>query len=397
MEKKLYELKINPEFRDALPPLKESEYEILEDKIKSNGCEMPLITWNGAIVDGHNRYRICHENNIPFEFQEKEFDSREDVRIWIVDNQLGRRNLTPFQSCEIVYPLKEALSKEAKKNQGARTDLIKGDEPAEDNFLLISTKSKGGTDTRKKLAKMANVGGFTFQHAEKLIREADEDTKRQLRAGDISINAAYNKLFGKKGKEDNADSDDTSSSIGNDQNMPNEDTDRGERTGSSEKTDGQNHRGDAAVKSEPSVFRNNAGDETGQTSTSEHMMTIEDTVPCEIEAASSAGFDIDIDMSPLLHCKGMMPEDLADTSARIVSYGGMEDTPENRALIILNRVRVLMETNADEIIKVVSDGISGIAGGEATVNESIEKIGTMVREECADLLEKLENYRKGGS
>ena len=59
MEKKLYELKIDPEFRDALPPLKESEYEILERGILSDGCEIPLITWNGTVVDGHNRYKIC--------------------------------------------------------------------------------------------------------------------------------------------------------------------------------------------------------------------------------------------------------------------------------------------------------------------------------------------------
>ena len=269
MEKKLYELKIDEEFRGALPPLKDVEYSILEEKIKSNGCEMPLITWNGTLIDGHNRYKICHENGIPFEYKEMEFDCREAVRIWIIENQIGRRNLTPFQSCEIVYPLKEALAKEAKKIQGTRTDLVIGkkadksevdkkddrnndekidgdyktgnrignessnesggwtdkginkensdenraearDENGDkNNFLLISTKSKGGSDTskndtRKRLAKMANVGSFTFHHAEKLIREADDEMKERLRSGAISINEAYNRLVGKgKWQNDN--------------------------------------------------------------------------------------------------------------------------------------------------------------------------------------------------
>jgi hypothetical protein len=51
---------------------------------------------NGTIIDGHNRYGICQKNNIKFQTQEKQFKDRNEVIIWIIINQLGRRNLLPY-------------------------------------------------------------------------------------------------------------------------------------------------------------------------------------------------------------------------------------------------------------------------------------------------------------
>ena len=45
-------------------------------------------------MDGHNRYEICTEHDIPFNIIEKEFDCRESVIAWICNHQLGRRNLS---------------------------------------------------------------------------------------------------------------------------------------------------------------------------------------------------------------------------------------------------------------------------------------------------------------
>ena len=92
-EKKVYDLIIDPEFRDLIPPLNEEELKLLEASIVADGCESPLIVWNGVIVDGHNRYAICQKHEIPFAIQEKDFSSRDDAMLWMLRNQLGRRNL----------------------------------------------------------------------------------------------------------------------------------------------------------------------------------------------------------------------------------------------------------------------------------------------------------------
>ena len=65
-EKKVYDLTVDPEFRDLIPPLNEEELKLLEESLVADGCESPLIVWNGVIVDGHNRYAICRKHEIPF-------------------------------------------------------------------------------------------------------------------------------------------------------------------------------------------------------------------------------------------------------------------------------------------------------------------------------------------
>ena len=102
-EKKLYDLTVDPEFRDLIPPLNEEELKLLEESLVADGCESPLIVWNGVIIDGHNRYAICRKHDIPFSIQEKNFETREEVMLWMLRNQLGRRNLNNYQRIVDTY------------------------------------------------------------------------------------------------------------------------------------------------------------------------------------------------------------------------------------------------------------------------------------------------------
>lgn len=123
MEKKVYELTISEVLEHVMPPLQEMELDLLTDSLLSEGCRDPLVVWNGIIVDGHNRYRICREYQIPFIYEERDFDDEAAAKRWIIDNQLGRRNLPDFVKCELVLPIEDELKAEAKKWQGRRNDL----------------------------------------------------------------------------------------------------------------------------------------------------------------------------------------------------------------------------------------------------------------------------------
>ena len=86
---------IDPEFKAIIPPLTEQEYENLEESLRSEGCRDAIVTWNGVIVDGHNRYEICRKWSIPYRTIRISFTSREAAISWICMNQLSRRNLSP--------------------------------------------------------------------------------------------------------------------------------------------------------------------------------------------------------------------------------------------------------------------------------------------------------------
>mgnify|MGYP006916146716 CR=1 FL=1 len=189
MEKKLYELRIDEEFEHLLPPPQDAELERLTQQLLEEGCRDSLVTWNGVIVDGHNRYRICLENRIPFTFSEMEFDNRDEAKLWIINTQMGRRNLTDFAKCELVLPLEATLKAVAKKTQGRRNDLT--------NFSPNLAKSKK-TDTREDLAQMAGVSHGNLDKAKKLIASANDETLEKLRSGELSIHTAYTQMKDRK-------------------------------------------------------------------------------------------------------------------------------------------------------------------------------------------------------
>lgn len=89
-------LVVDDEFKSWLPPLPQDVREGLEAMILRDGCEEPIRTWNGIILDGHNRYEICMRHGIPFKTKEVPgIASREDAKLWIDMYQYNKRNLTP--------------------------------------------------------------------------------------------------------------------------------------------------------------------------------------------------------------------------------------------------------------------------------------------------------------
>ena len=188
-EKKLYDLTVDPEFRDLIPPLNEEELKLLEESLVADGCESPLIVWNGVIVDGHNRYAICRKHEIPFAIQEKNFSSRDGAMLWMLRNQLGRRNLNNYQRVELVLKF-EPLVKNA-----AEQRMMAG-KAANPVPTLAQGQNKGRT--RDHLSEAAGVSHGTFAKAKKLVQSADEETKRELRAGKVTVNRAYTELLEKE-------------------------------------------------------------------------------------------------------------------------------------------------------------------------------------------------------
>ena len=113
-------MKINPEFKSLIPPLAPEELAQLESNILSDGCRDPLVTWQGTLIDGHNRYDICQRHGIKFTTVEMEFADKAAAMDWMFANQLGRRNLTTDQRSD----LRGRRYNLTKIKSGTRTDLV---------------------------------------------------------------------------------------------------------------------------------------------------------------------------------------------------------------------------------------------------------------------------------
>jgi len=88
---------IDGQFKSLMPELDKATYASLEENLLQNGCRDAVVLWKDILIDGHNRYEICTQHGIPYETVEKDFNSRDEALIWIITNQMARRNLTSAQ------------------------------------------------------------------------------------------------------------------------------------------------------------------------------------------------------------------------------------------------------------------------------------------------------------
>ena len=70
-------------FEKLTIPRNKTEMEELEKSLLSEGCLNPIVIWNGVILDGHKRYRICMLEGIAYKVTEMYFPSLEDAILWV--------------------------------------------------------------------------------------------------------------------------------------------------------------------------------------------------------------------------------------------------------------------------------------------------------------------------
>lgn len=180
------ELKILPEIEENLFPLQPEELKFLEESILAEGVRDALVVWpkDGELilVDGHNRYRIAKQHNIPFEIKEKHFNDLGEVLEWVDFNQLGRRNLIDEQRSYVLGRLYER-----RKKQGERKDIVKEGTELGEKF----TPSLGIHATAKEIAKQAGVSERTIRNAADFanvvdkVKEIDPEVANEVLKGNI--------------------------------------------------------------------------------------------------------------------------------------------------------------------------------------------------------------------
>jgi DNA modification methylase len=176
-------MKIKEEFKRLIPPLAAEEFAQLEALCVQEGIRDAIVTWNGFIIDGHNRYEIAQKHGLKYTTNEKQFDSESDVVEWMILNQFGRRNLSNYQRSVLALELESVFREKAKEKQIRKPESVK----------QISAEQTP-IETRKELAKVAQVSHDTIAKVKHIEAKAPEEVKAKLRTGEVSINQAYQEI-----------------------------------------------------------------------------------------------------------------------------------------------------------------------------------------------------------
>jgi N6-adenosine-specific RNA methylase IME4 len=209
-------IKIDSELKSLIPALSKEEFEQLEKNILEEGIREPIVVWlepkekeycedchdnvevgerdgdhyecldcgygfvgEFIIIDGHNRYEIACKHDIDFERQIKYFENKEEAIDWMINNQLGRRNLTKETQS---YLRGLQYKREKKKNNGF-----------EDRDLSGAQNEQRKT-TAEKLAEQHKVSRETIKRDElftdavdTIVKNTSPEVKQKLLNKEINI------------------------------------------------------------------------------------------------------------------------------------------------------------------------------------------------------------------
>lgn len=186
---------IDPEFRDLIVPPSPAELELLTASIKAQGCLEPLYVWktddNRILLDGHTRHAICTELKQDYTTRNVTLGTREEAKLWILEHQAGRRNLTDDQRAVIWNDIREQRSKviSAKQLAAARDTKTKVNPVAR-----LRAANRAMTPLNKKMEDLLSDNQpipteFAARHAaaDKEFTAALEAVQAAQKAGSVKI------------------------------------------------------------------------------------------------------------------------------------------------------------------------------------------------------------------
>lgn len=215
------------ELKKFIPALSEEEYKQLENNLLEQGCKDPLTIWQTTekvagiseddisiyvILDGHNRYEICKNNQIDFKISSPlKFETMDTAKDYMINHQLGRRNLNPeqisyFRGLKYLSLKKEKGKYEREEHNGKTfhyenevVEIAKND--AENHNGKIYHYEK--TTTAQDLAKEFNISEKTIRNDAlfaKSVESLPTDVRMKVLQGKSSLTKTDVIEFGKTGK-----------------------------------------------------------------------------------------------------------------------------------------------------------------------------------------------------
>jgi hypothetical protein len=215
------------ELKRFIPALRQDEYKQLETNLLEHGCKDPLTIWQTTekiagiseddisiyvILDGHNRYEICKNNQIDFKISNPlKFETIDIAKDYMINYQLGRRNLNPeqisyFRGLKYLSLKKEKGKYEREEHNGKiyhyENEGIESAENAIENHNgKIYHYEK--TTTAQDLAQEFNISEKTIRNDAlfaKSVESLPADMRTEVLQGKSSLTKAEVIEFGKTGE-----------------------------------------------------------------------------------------------------------------------------------------------------------------------------------------------------
>jgi N6-adenosine-specific RNA methylase IME4 len=176
------QIAIDSEFKRLIPALLPEEFRQLEANILQDGeITVPLAIWKSGgkniLLDGHNRFKIAEKNGLKFSTTEIKKPDRDNAKLWVLNHQLGRRNLTDDVRLVLVGKRLDSEVAISNSERAAKAGKTGGKGRPKNNNSEAQKSPKLKTATirkRKRIAKEENVSEKRLRALQKVKKDAPE-------------------------------------------------------------------------------------------------------------------------------------------------------------------------------------------------------------------------------
>lgn len=166
-----YDLEFH-DYAQLFPLISGADYEALVEDIDTNGQRAPIVLYEGKILDGRNRYRVCKDLLIEPRTEEYTGD---DALGFVLSLNLYRRQLTVAQRALIAAELSSlrgssAITVDLEKAAGQELEAAK---------MAI-----------EQAAKVLGISPRSVSSACKVVRNGTQKLLDAVRSGEVSVSAA---------------------------------------------------------------------------------------------------------------------------------------------------------------------------------------------------------------
>lgn len=195
---------------NLLPLMEGATFEELASDIRSNGQREDIVTLDGMILDGRNRYRACLAASVAPRFREFGWDSGDgdDALAFVVSKNLKRRHLNESQRAMVAARL-------ATMGQGERTDLQpsatlpKVAQPQAAALMNVSdrllrsakTVQKNGAQALVRAIEQGRLSVSEGAIAARLDRQRQEEIAAAAEAGEKNVTRTIIKRSAREARE----------------------------------------------------------------------------------------------------------------------------------------------------------------------------------------------------
>src|ERR671918_1425732 len=183
-------IQTNKEYESLVPSMTKEAFESLMSSIRESGQHEPITINNkGEVLDGHNRLRACEKLHLEPLSEVKTFDNPSHEKLYIIDVNLQRRQLTVAQRVQLSLKKKPILQELAKKN--SQTNLKKGNNAEYPSNVQICTLGR----INEKIAKDTGVSARQVSKVETILEKARSELKERVLRGTTRIDKAYKQII----------------------------------------------------------------------------------------------------------------------------------------------------------------------------------------------------------